>query len=154
VINQLHFKSLHLTYLPPPSKFQLKVGGSPRDDIDRIRAVRSILDSKVLFLLRINGVHVSPQTFPQTVELRAKGEANLYMPLLCDANTGWRMHEALQVVNGVKDLDVYIEQPCLSYEECLSVRRLSPLPMVLDECMDDIGWCRVPCDCSFLCVKM
>lgn len=63
----------------------------------------------------------------------------MYMPLLCDANTGWRMHEALQVVNGVKDLDVYIEQPCLSYDECLSVRRLSPLPMVLDECMDDIG---------------
>jgi hypothetical protein len=50
------------------------------------------------------------------------------------------MHEALQVVNGVKDLDVYIEQPCLTYEECLSVRRMSPLPMVLDECMDDIGW--------------
>ena len=60
------------------------------------------------------------------------------MPLLCDANTGWQMHEALQVVNGVRDLDVYIEQPCLSYEECVSVRRLCPLPMVIDESMDDI----------------
>lgn len=43
------------------------------------------------------------------------------------------------MVNGVKGLQVYIEQPCLSFEECLSVRRLCPLPFVLDECMDDIG---------------
>jgi len=49
------------------------------------------------------------------------------------------MHQALQVVNAVKDLNVYIEQPCLSYDECLSVRRQSGLPMVLDECMDDLG---------------
>ncbi len=118
-------------------KFQLKVGGAPRDDIDRIRAVRSILDTKVwlrrrliVFLLIITS---------QTKELRAAGEEGLYMPLLCDANTGWKMHEAVQVVNGVRDLDVYIEQPCLTYEECLSVRRMSPLPMVLDECVDDIG---------------
>ena len=61
------------------------------------------------------------------------------MPLLCDANTGWKMHEAVQVINAVKDLDVYIEQPCLTYEENLSVRRMCPLPFVLDENMDDIG---------------
>jgi L-alanine-DL-glutamate epimerase-like enolase superfamily enzyme len=30
--------------------FQLKVGGNPKDDIDRIRTVRSILDEKVRFL--------------------------------------------------------------------------------------------------------
>lgn len=42
-------------------------------------------------------------------------------------------------MNGVKDLDVYIEQPCATYEECLSVRRMCPLPMVLDESIDDIG---------------
>ena len=35
--------------------------------------------------------------------------------------------------------DVYIEQPCLTYEECLSVRHHCPLPMVLDETIDDIG---------------
>lgn len=46
----------------------------------------------------------------------------------------------MQVVNGVKDLqNVYIEQPCLTYEECLSVRQHCPLPMILDECMDDMG---------------
>ena len=49
------------------------------------------------------------------------------------------MHQAMRVINAVKDLDVYIEQPCLTYDECLSVRRQCPLPFVMDECMDDIG---------------
>lgn len=53
-----------------------------------------------------------------------------------DANTGWRQHEAIRVVKAVRDVDVYIEQPCLSYEECLAVRRNCDLPMILDECMD------------------
>ena len=43
--------------------------------------------------------------------------------LIADANTGWLMHEAARVVRGVRDIDVYIEQPCLSYEECLAIRR-------------------------------
>jgi L-alanine-DL-glutamate epimerase-like enolase superfamily enzyme len=53
--------------------------------------------------------------------------------LVADANTGWTMAEAARVVAAVADLDVYIEQPCLSYEECLSVRRRTARPYVLDE---------------------
>src|SRR5262249_39957585 len=34
--------------------------------------------------------------------------------LIADANTGWTQHEALRVVRGVRDVDVYIEQPCLT----------------------------------------
>ena len=49
------------------------------------------------------------------------------------------MHEAVQVCNAVADLhSVYIEQPCLTYNECLSVRRLTRLPFILDECVDDV----------------
>jgi len=58
--------------------------------------------------------------------------------LVADANTGWLTHEALRVVNGVRELDVAIEQPCLSYEECLSVRRRTSLRFVLDECIDSV----------------
>jgi L-alanine-DL-glutamate epimerase-like enolase superfamily enzyme len=58
--------------------------------------------------------------------------------LIADANTGWLMHEAARVVRGVRDLDVYIEQPCLSYEECLAIRRRTDLPFVLDESIDSI----------------
>ncbi|MDX2030419.1 MAG: cis-3-hydroxy-L-proline dehydratase [Blastocatellia bacterium] len=58
--------------------------------------------------------------------------------LVADANTGWTQHEAMRVVRGVRDVDVYIEQPCLSYEECLAVRRNTDHPFVLDEVVDCI----------------
>ena len=87
-------------------RFQLKVGGDPDVDIERIRAVASKLE---------------------------KGDR-----LVADANTGWLPHEAMRVVRAVRDVDVYIEQPCLSYEECLSVRRHCDHPFVLDECIDNL----------------
>lgn len=58
--------------------------------------------------------------------------------LIADANTGWLMHEAARVVRGVQDIDVYIEQPCASYEECLSIRRRTGHPFVLDESIDGL----------------
>jgi L-alanine-DL-glutamate epimerase-like enolase superfamily enzyme len=58
--------------------------------------------------------------------------------LIADANTGWTQHEAMRVVQGTRDVDVYIEQPCLTYEECLSVRRHTPHPFVLDENIDSL----------------
>ncbi len=88
-------------------RFQLKVGGDPDTDIERIRAVADVLQS---------------------------GDK-----LVADANTGWLMHEAARVVRGVADVDVYIEQPCPSYEECLSIRQRTDHPFVLDEVIDDMG---------------
>jgi L-alanine-DL-glutamate epimerase-like enolase superfamily enzyme len=58
--------------------------------------------------------------------------------LVADANTGWLQHEAARVVRAVRDVDVYIEQPCLTYEECLAVRRRTDHPFVLDEVIDGI----------------
>lgn len=58
--------------------------------------------------------------------------------LVADANTGWLAHEALRVVRAVRDVDVYIEQPCLTYEECLGVRRRCDHPFVLDEVINDV----------------
>ena len=88
------------------TRFQLKVGGDPDTDIERIRAVRALL-----------------------------------LPtdrLVADANTGWTQHEAVRVVRAVRDIDVYIEQPCLTYEECLAVRRKTDHPFVLDENVDSL----------------
>src|SRR5947209_6007626 len=87
-------------------RFQLKVGGDPAVDIERIRAVAA--------------------------QLRPGDR------LVADANTGWLMHDALRVVRAVRDVDIYVEQPCLSYEECLSVRRHTDHPFVLDEVVDSI----------------
>jgi len=58
--------------------------------------------------------------------------------LVADANTGWTQHEAMRVVRAVRDVDVYIEQPCLTYDECLSVRRHTDHPYVMDENIDGI----------------
>jgi L-alanine-DL-glutamate epimerase-like enolase superfamily enzyme len=87
-------------------RFQLKVGGEPHEDIERIRAVAAELHS---------------------------GDR-----LIADANTGWTMHDAMRVVRAVRKLDVYIEQPCRTYEECLSVRRHCDHPFVLDENIDSL----------------
>jgi L-alanine-DL-glutamate epimerase-like enolase superfamily enzyme len=59
--------------------------------------------------------------------------------LVADSNTGWTMHEAARVVAAVRDVDVYIEQPCRSYEECLTIRRRTALPFVLDENIEGMG---------------
>ena len=58
--------------------------------------------------------------------------------LIADANTGWLMHEAARVVRAVDDVDVYIEQPCETYEECLSIRERTSHPFILDEVIDGI----------------
>ncbi len=88
------------------TRFQLKVGGDPDTDIERIHAVRSML-------------------LPSD-------------RLVADANTGWTQHEAMRVVRAVRSVDVYIEQPCLTYEECLAVRRNTDHPFVLDENVDSL----------------
>lgn len=59
--------------------------------------------------------------------------------LVADANTGWVQHEAVRVAKAVRDVDVYIEQPCLTYEENLAVRRQIPHPFVLDETIEDLA---------------
>ncbi|MEP6590548.1 MAG: cis-3-hydroxy-L-proline dehydratase [Gemmatimonadota bacterium] len=87
-------------------KFQLKVGGDPDTDIDRIRAAAEVLQ---------------------------RGDV-----LIADANTGWTQHAAVRIAHAVRDVDVYIEQPCKSYEECLAVRRHTDRPFVLDEVIDGI----------------
>lgn len=78
---------------------------------------------------------------PDTDIARIKAVANVLEPgdrLVADANTGWLPHEAARVVRAVRDVDVYIEQPCLSYEECLAIRRRTDHPFVLDEVVDGV----------------
>ncbi|MDG2367038.1 MAG: mandelate racemase/muconate lactonizing enzyme family protein [Candidatus Marinimicrobia bacterium] len=87
-------------------RFQLKVGGNPDEDIERIKLTAAVL-------------HPEDK-------------------LIADANTGWLMHEAARVVRAVDDIDVYIEQPCETYEECLSIRERTSHPFILDEVINGI----------------
>ena len=59
--------------------------------------------------------------------------------LIADANTGWLMHQAARVVDAVKDVDVYIEQPCMSYEECRAIRERTARPFILDEVINSLS---------------
>ena len=59
--------------------------------------------------------------------------------LVADANTGWTQHQALRVADAVRGTDVYIEQPCASYEECLAVRQHTDRPFILDEVIDGVA---------------
>jgi L-alanine-DL-glutamate epimerase-like enolase superfamily enzyme len=88
------------------TKFQLKVGGDPDTDIDRITAASEQL---------------------------SRGDV-----LIADANTGWTQHAAIRVADAVRDVDVYIEQPCMTYEQCLAVRRHTNRPFILDELIDSL----------------
>ena len=88
------------------TKFQLKVGGNPDTDIERIHAAAEQLTT---------------------------GDV-----LIADANTGWTQHVAMRVADAVRHVDVYIEQPCMTYEQCLAVRRHTNRPFVLDEVVDGI----------------
>ncbi|MEO1495385.1 MAG: cis-3-hydroxy-L-proline dehydratase [Pseudomonadota bacterium] len=101
------------------TQFQVKVGEDPDTDIERFR-------------------RVAAQMRPGEV-------------MDADANTGWTQHDAIRVVGAVEPLAaengirMYIEQPCLTYEECLAVRRICRQPFILDECMDGLpvllrGW--------------
>lgn len=59
--------------------------------------------------------------------------------MVADANGGWMLNEAMRVTQALRDAsNIYIEQPCRTYHECLAVRRASSLPMILDECIMDI----------------
>lgn len=59
--------------------------------------------------------------------------------LFADANGGWLPQQALRVYEGLRGIDCYIEQPCASYDECLSVRHRCSQPLMLDESMDGMA---------------
>lgn len=59
--------------------------------------------------------------------------------LIGDANGQWLPGQALQVAKKVEDLQhFYLEQPCMTYEECVDVRNRCSLPIILDECVSDL----------------
>lgn len=52
-----------------------------------------------------------------------------------DANGGWSPWEAVRVMNAVSNVDAWFEQPCINYDQCLTVRSQTRQALSLDECM-------------------
>ncbi len=89
--------------------FQVKLGQGAEPDIERMRAIADVLKP---------------------------GER-----MICDANRGWTMEDARRVVAAAAqlpaELGLLIEQPCATYDECVTIRKVCNRPFVLDEVIDD-----------------
>ncbi|KPA20763.1 4-hydroxyproline betaine 2-epimerase [Shimia sp. SK013] len=121
------------------------LGGAAQDDVALYRAISQ--EDPDIMARKIEGYAAEGYT---KFQLKVGGDADediariratraVLKPsdlLVADANTGWTRHEAARVVSAVADLDVYIEQPCPSYEESMSIRRRTGLPFVMDEVID------------------
>jgi L-alanine-DL-glutamate epimerase-like enolase superfamily enzyme len=59
--------------------------------------------------------------------------------MIVDANGWWSQADAARVVAAVDDLDLFVEQPCATLEECAQVRRSSRRPLILDESLFEVG---------------
>ena len=58
---------------------------------------------------------------------------------IVDANAWWTQADAARVAAAVDDLDLYLEQPCATLEECAEVRRRSRRPLILDESLYEVA---------------
>jgi L-alanine-DL-glutamate epimerase-like enolase superfamily enzyme len=87
-------------------RIQVKVGGEPSADVERVHAVRAAVPADVV--------------------------------LVCDANGAWTTGQARAFLRATGALEITLEQPCMSYDDCRSVRAQCPHPLFLDECIDSL----------------
>jgi L-alanine-DL-glutamate epimerase-like enolase superfamily enzyme len=106
--------------------------GTPAEMAERVAKYRD--EGYKTFQLKIGE---EPLTDAERIRA-ARAELDPDHILDADANTGLTQHEAIRLVESVQDVDVYIEQPCSTYEECRAVRRRTDHPFVLDEIMDGV----------------
>ncbi len=106
---------------------------SPEQMAEFVAAARA--DGIHRFQLKIGG---NPERDAQRARavVEATGEGDV---IVCDANGGWCLQDATIAVRLLEDLPrVRVEQPCRTIEECLTVRRLTSLPLILDEVITDV----------------
>ena len=106
---------------------------SPEEMVKKVEKYKN--EGYTKFQLKVGGDYQTDiERIHAVAKIMEKGDT-----LVADANTGWLMHDAAKVVAAVRELNVYIEQPCLSYEECLNIRQRTSLPFILDENIDGIS---------------
>jgi len=87
---------------------KIKVGGEPKKDIERIKAVRKAIGNEI--------------------------------DLRIDANQGWKVKDAIEVLNGVKKCNIqFCEEPIArwNFMKLRKVRKNSPIPIMADETCGD-----------------
>lgn len=106
---------------------------APEEMAEKIRGYRA--EGYRKFQLKVGGDPLADVARARA----ARGELAADELLVADANGGWRPPDAARAVNALAGMDVWIEQPCASYEESLAVRRRTALPFILDESIDGVA---------------
>lgn len=57
--------------------------------------------------------------------------------IIADANGGWNVMDAAIAIRLIRDLDVFVEQPCRALDDCAALRDRTPYPLVIDEPVTD-----------------
>ncbi len=84
-------------------------------------------------------VKVGDDPLEDAERLRAVlAEVGAGVRLLADANGAWPVDDALRFLRVTSDLDYYLEQPCMTLDECAALRPHCARPMIADESIETI----------------
>ena len=105
--------------------------GTPAEMLERIDQGRA--QGVELFSTKASGDPLADISMYRTLA-KSMSERETF---LADANKGWSLTGAARVVKAIEDLGYILEQPCEGYDACLSIRRRTQMPMILDEVVVD-----------------
>ncbi len=105
--------------------------GTPDEMVNSLRAARK--KGYTHFSARVGGeVHLDVERIKALIAELHSGEQIIF-----DANRFWLPAQAIQIMNAIKDTQVYFEQPCETLEECRIVSHHTNHPIILDESILD-----------------
>lgn len=105
--------------------------GEPNDMVQDMRDLRAL--GYRIFSPKVGGEVAVDTARIQAILADLQPEEKITI----DANRAWLPDQAVQIMNAIDKADIYFEQPCETLDECLTVRRLTHAPMILDECIHD-----------------
>ena len=92
-------------------------------------------DGYRMFQLRVGhgDIQADLQRISRVISERREGEE-----FTVDVAGHWRRDEALYVLSAVEDLDFTVEQPCWTFEDCISIRQRTGFPLKLDNSLNGV----------------
>ncbi len=101
--------------------------GTPQEMLERIALARA--DGIQCFSAKASGdIAADIAVFDAIADARAPDDT-----VIVDANGGWSVPTALQILQRLDGRGLLVEQPCATLAECLRVRRRITAPFILDE---------------------
>lgn len=117
------------------------IGGVLNTDIPIFEAIPlSPADESIAYVkkrsaegIRRYQIKVGDDPVKDSARARALVEAFPEIFFFIDANAGWTVLEASIAMRALDDLGLYVEQPCRDIADCAMLRKMSNLPMIMDE---------------------